>query len=207
MGKTKKALREGGRIAASIAIGIILLTIITSLDDRNDAKASQPDIPAPQSDIMEPPNPDVLAAELEVFFVQSGTEHPYTGNGIPGIIIKTKTGGSVIDWTINGWANQTTPSSIQFCSHSVLYYSKYDWRYQGSNGGNFFTTVPTTVLERMGPNGDQCSIRIGATGIWPIRVCIEGKLGGPKGLTRGTDGVIHNDPWDRCIEQVVRVGA
>jgi hypothetical protein len=160
-------------------------------------------------DIIDAPDPFVESAEIQVFLVHWGTEERYRGTGAPGINLQVETAGDVIGWTLQAWANQTTPSPLpRICSQDEVHFSSYDWFFEADggpeSGHGTFITKPTTVPERLLPAGDQCLLRIGSTGVWQVRVCIEGKPGGPLGLYDAEDGR-HLDSWDRCIDQQFQV--
>lgn len=160
-------------------------------------------------DLLEEAASEVLAATMNASLVQWGTTSPFRGTGPPGVNLRVDTPGSIIGWTLDAWANETTPPPFSVCATPGVHFSEYDWTFEadGSGGGGHgvFVSTPSTVPHRLGPTGDQCLLRVGETGVWHVRVCIEGKPGGPRGLTRDAEGRLYNDPWDRCIEKDVQV--
>ena len=157
--------------------------------------------PAMPVDILDEPNAGVQEADFEALLVQPGTTRPYTGNGPPGLNVAVTSKATIVEWTLVAWANATTPATLSLCSQDGIHWASPDWVFQADDGGGIYQTTPTTVPGRLGPDGDQCPLRIQATGTWIVRVCIEGKPGGPRGLYDAADGR-HFDGWDRCLEGV-----
>lgn len=159
-------------------------------------------------DIIDQPGIDIRTAHLNPFLVQWGTSSPYTGQGPPGINLAVETNGTVLDWTITGWANMTSQPTLRTCAQDGVTFDRYDWVFENNGGSSgsqgAFVTRPTTVPQRMGVDGDQCLLRIFATGTWHVVVCVN--LDGlPKGIYDAPDGHRHRDDWDRCVEKDVQV--
>lgn len=151
----------------------------------------------------------IATASFEPLLVQWGTDRPFTGTGPPGILLRVRVEGDVIGWTLEGWANETSPPPLDTCASRSVHFSSYDWMWQGNGSGarsqGAFATLPTTVPQRATPNGDQCLARVASTGVWSVTVCIEGKPGGPRMHYEAEDGTLRLDAWDRCLAQPFRV--
>lgn len=162
--------------------------------------------------IVDPGDPVVSSASFTHVLVQGGTTQPYRGFGPPGIRLTVQAQGDVIGWTLEGWANETAPTSPRICSSSSVYFDRHDWIYEGGSPGGAYNALPSTELARAGPSGDNCNARIYAFGTWETTVCIEGDpvgdgdvAGPPRGIYRAADGRLHVDLWDRCIEKPFQV--
>lgn len=193
--------------ALALLVGSMFAGLVVLIDP-TIAGGSPAASEASVSDILDLPDPDVAAAAVEPELVQWGTQESFKGTGAPGINVRIKTPGSVIDWTLEAWATQRTPAPVKACSNPTIHFDRYDWTYQAngdpSQGEGLFMTVPTTVPERLGPAGDQCLARIQATGTWTVLVCIEGQGDKPRGIYDAPDGR-HVDSWDLCVERDVQV--
>jgi hypothetical protein len=166
-----------------------------------------PIVVAPPADITDAPSPDVLLAKPQLALVQWGTQVPFTGNGPPGIDLTVNSTANVIGWSMSAWATQVTPPTYEVCHNRTVYFSIADWAFLGGDGRSDswrFASTPTTTWQRMAPDGDQCLTRIQATGLWAVRLCMEGKPGGPRGLYE-EGGRRHIDSWDSCVDRQFRV--
>lgn len=159
--------------------------------------------------IVEPVPGVILNAQISASLVLAGTDQPFRGDGLPGIRLTVRGGGDLSLWTVEGSANQTKASGTSVCTTDTIRYLRWDWAYQTGAAAEegIFTTVPSTVPQRLLPDGDQCSQRFGATGEWTISYCIEAKEGGPRGITRDKSGNYRLDDWDKCSSLTVQVPA
>jgi hypothetical protein len=160
--------------------------------------------------VTEPPNEAVQGATLQVRLAQQGAfTADYNGNGAPSVALTITANESVADWSFNAWATPLTPAVYDGCTNATIHYDVYDWTFYaqtgttGSTEGEYVST-PSTVPGRLGPAGDQCPLRAGATGPWSVLTCIEGKAGGPTGLHEA-GSVLVVDDWDRCLDVIVVV--
>lgn len=162
-----------------------------------------------ESIIFDAPDEAVTKANLDPILTQWGTTQPYTGTGPPGLQLKFETPGDVLDWSLEGWANMTTPPPTKMCSINGVHYGNYDWIFEtnsdGASGKGAFTSRPTSIPERLGPDGDQCFARIGYTGTVHVKICVDGQKDGPRGYYI-EDGELHYDGWDKCVENDFKVG-
>lgn len=198
-----------------IVSGLLLLAAYLTAFPHSEAGLPQPFDGFVAADIFDGGDPSVSEASTEAILVQWGTRQPYTGEGMPGVNVRISSEDDVVGWTLVAWANATQPppTSIRFCQQDGVHFSQHDWIFQADNSGGTFETIPTTVPQRMGPNGDQCPLRVESTGVWRVTVCIEGEpvgpydqRGPPRGIYDAPDGKRHVDIWDRCIEKVFQVG-
>lgn len=171
----------------------------------------------PLADIVDPGSIVVAEARFDIALVQLGTDQPFTGNGAPSINLEVEADGSVLDWTLVAWANETAqPPEPRFCQSHSIHYAPQDWLFEADSNANHggqgtYTAVPADV-RRMGPSGDQCLLRVRATGVWGVKVCVEGPpvgdgdvVGPPRKPYKDDDGAWHIDLWDRCIERLFQV--
>ena len=201
-------------IVLGFLIGLLILSIIGRPILGEDGVPSSVGA-HPLADVVDPGDPNVSSAHFDAALVQWGTDRPYAGSGPPGIHLNVRTDAPVIEWTVIGWANQTTPSTgPELCEFDTMFFSTYDWVYEtdgiGGDGGTY-ASIPSTVPQRLSTGGDQCFLRIGALD-WSVAVCIEGApegagdvSGPPRGVYDGEDGRRHIDIWDRCVTKPFRV--
>lgn len=207
----KAALRRIAIVAlysAATVFGILSAIVLSSVFPGGNSGSQTPYQP-PTADIVDPPSESIAKASLDPFLTQWGTDTPYSGSGAPGLQLKVQAPDDVLGWALSGWANETASPPIRFCHQNGVHYGTYDWVFesrQGSSGtSGVFTSVPTTVQQRLGPDGDQCFARFGATGVWHIKVCVNDG-GPPQGLYRDDGGNTHFDGWDKCVERDFQVG-
>lgn len=207
------------RLSALVSVGGIFVGALVIIATVNQGAPPAAFLPAGDNALTDPGDPAVVSAGFDAFLVQSGTERPYAGNGPPGIRLHVESRSGVTSWTLHGWANETTPppTPTQVCDKNGVFFDAYDWTYESDGSANsnrgFFSTLPTTVPQRLAPSGDQCNARIYATGTWHVRVCIEGPpvgsndvAGEPRGrYYNEADGRDHVDLWDTCIERLFQV--
>lgn len=193
---------------SSGVLGVTFVVLVVMLSPIKDVLPEQ--VLVVLEDILDAPSADVTEADFIPALVQWGTvTHNYTGYGAPGLTLKVETPGTVLNWTVMGWANQTSPSALKVCNKDTVEYGPYDWVFQADGSGNSgrgtFVSTPSSVAQRLSPDGNQCLLRVGAGGVWHVVVCVEGKPGGPRGIYDDSEGRRHLDTWDRCIEQDFRV--
>lgn len=200
---------RGTPYAAVSVAGFILAAFLYAAASSIHAPNKTPTTEAPMGDVVDAPAADVALAHLDAALTQWGADQAYSGNGPPGVLLRVQTPGTVLNWTLLAWANLTAPPPYRACTLDGVHYANHDWAFQARDGAagttGSFTTMPTTVPQRLGPDGDQCQARVAATGTWHVTVLVEGKRGGPVGLYRDA-GQLHFDGWDARIEKDVKVG-
>lgn len=191
---------------AAASVGLAIVAAVAMLQPAHDWRLAEPGPTA--GDIIDEPAPGIVDARFTVALVAWGTTTPYGGSGPIGINLRVETNSSVVRWSLDAWANDTTPPPIRFCSLDGAHFDRHDWAFQadgGAAGGHgSFVALPSTVPDRLGTAGDQCHLRVAETGIWHVHLCVEGKPGGPLGIYDAEDGR-HFDAWDRCVDKDFRV--
>lgn len=205
----KREGRWGLEVVGALALGTLLALPFFIGGPKAAGQGILP-AAAALADVQDPPAASVRSAELAPILVQWGTGTPYTGNGPPGLqLVVATTESNVLNWTLEGWANETTPPALRLCSQDTVFFDPYNWVFEANGaspgGQGAFVSTPSTVPQRLGPDGDQCFLRVGATGAWHVTVCIEGKPGGPRGIYDALDGRRHHDGWDRCVSKDFQV--
>lgn len=162
-----------------------------------------------QGIIQDPKAAEIAAATMDLELVQWGTTNPYTGTGAPGVLLSISNASNILNWTLDAWANQTSPSAIPTCNSPGIHFTSYDWTLQfssgdGSSSGTYVST-PSTVPSRLMLNGDQCFARVAAVGAWDVHLCVDASSTGPRGIYTGADGQLHEDTWDRCVDRTFQV--
>jgi hypothetical protein len=202
-------------LSGGVFVGLVALFV---MGQAGMLAASAPPPPAQTGDILDTGSDIVARSTFDILLVQLGTEQPYTGYGLPGINLRVDTPNNILNWTLHGWANETAPQpEPRICGDYGVFYSEHDWQFGSTRDGNWdarFFTVPSTVPQRVGPQGDHCLLRTGATDIWNVTVCIEGppvgegdKAGPPRGEYTAADGTGHRDVWDLCLAKPFSVPA
>jgi len=188
-------LKHIGVVAVALALVTLLIFIPGKHKEPQERIVYVPEAPA--ADLR---SPQIQAANFGSTLVEWGTGQPFLGSGLPGVVVRATDAGSVLNWTLEAWANETAPPPASVCGNPSVHFAPANWvgGADGSRSGSATWSATPEVSQRSLPGGEQCLVRTFAAS-WNIHVCINDG-GPPRFLYRDAAGHLHYDGWDRCLD-------